>query len=224
MKIWHISDSHTFHYMLNVPQDIDMVIFSGDCSNPMNPVINEHEVRNFIEWFSKLDIKYKIFVAGNHDTSIEKKLVTKFDFQSKGIIYLENDYTEIEGLKIWGSPYTPTYGSWSFMKGRDKINRLWENIPFDIDIVIIHGPPKTILDLSYNRENVLEFCGDKALLNRIKLVEPKLMCFGHIHNCEDIINFGIRKYGNLRTIFSNGTVVTNGKFNGPYNQGNIIEL
>lgn len=224
MKIWHISDSHTFHYMLNIPQDIDMVIFSGDCSNPMNPAINEHEVRNFIEWYSKLNIKYKIFVAGNHDTSIEKGLVTKFDFQSNGIVYLENDYIEIEGLKIWGSPYTPTYGSWSFMKARDKINRVWENIPLDTDVVIIHGPPKTILDLSYNRENILEFCGDSALLKRIKTINPKLMCFGHIHNCEDIVNFGIRKYGNLRTIFSNGTIVTDGKFNGPYNQGNTIEL
>lgn len=225
MKILHISDTHTYHYMLNIPKDIDMIIFSGDCSNPMNPSINEHEVRTFIDWYSKLDIKYKIFVAGNHDTSIEKGYVNKFDFQSKGIVYLENDFTEIEGLKIWGSPYTPTYGNWSFMKARDKIGRIWENIPLDSDIVVVHGPPKGILDSTYNRSGLMEFCGCKSLLTAIKLVNPKLMCFGHIHNMENIINFGTRTIGGQRTIFSNGSIIEDRHFDsGPYNQGNIIEL
>jgi 3',5'-cyclic AMP phosphodiesterase CpdA len=37
MRIWHISDTHTYHNLLEVPTDIDMVIFSGDCSNPRDP-------------------------------------------------------------------------------------------------------------------------------------------------------------------------------------------
>mgnify|MGYP003565119632 FL=1 len=70
MKIWHFSDSHTYHSLLEIPKDVDIVIFSGDCSNPRDPYTNEWEVRDFINWFSSLPIKYKIFVAGNHDTSI----------------------------------------------------------------------------------------------------------------------------------------------------------
>ena len=62
MKIWHISDTHTYHGFLKVPEGIDMVIFSGDCSNPRDPYTNEHEVRNFITWFDSLKIKHKIFV------------------------------------------------------------------------------------------------------------------------------------------------------------------
>ena len=76
MKIWHISDTHTYHRLLEVPTDIDMVIFSGDCSNPRDPYPNEVEVRGFIDWYRSLKIQYKIFVAGNHDTSIENKFVT----------------------------------------------------------------------------------------------------------------------------------------------------
>ena len=30
-KIWHISDTHTYHELLKTPEDIDMIIFSGDC-------------------------------------------------------------------------------------------------------------------------------------------------------------------------------------------------
>jgi predicted phosphodiesterase len=57
MKIWHISDTHTYHNLLNVPSGIDMFIHSGDCSNPRDPYNNEPEVRNFIHWFKSLPIK-----------------------------------------------------------------------------------------------------------------------------------------------------------------------
>src|ERR1700739_4196239 len=136
MKIWHISDTHTYHGLLEVPKNIDIVIFSGDCSNPKDPYKNEQEVRNFIYWYSKLDIKYKIFIAGNHDTSIERGFILKFDFTSNGIIYLENEFVTIDNIKIFGSPYTPTYGEgWAFNKARDKTSRIWETIPDDTDIV-----------------------------------------------------------------------------------------
>ena len=225
MNIWHISDTHTYHELLAVPEDINMVIFSGDCSNPMNPYNNEPEVRAFIDWFSKLDIQYKIFVAGNHDSSIEKGLVTGLDFWKKGIYYLENKGIEIEGLKIWGSPYTPTFGQWAFMKSRDKIDRLWQHIPDDTDILIVHGPPKGILDHSYSPENEYERCGCNALKKHVLFrVKPKLMCFGHIHNTKDIINQGTLSLSGYPTIFSNGSVVEDGRFGKLSSNGNIITL
>ena len=56
MKIWHVSDTHTYHGLLNVPDDIDIVIHSGDCSKLKNPYNNEPEVRDFIDWYSLLPI------------------------------------------------------------------------------------------------------------------------------------------------------------------------
>ena len=225
MKIWHISDTHTFHGLLTIPENIDMVIHSGDVSNPQNQYLNKPEVENFIYWFSKLPIKYKVFVAGNHDTSIEKKLINKIDFQSNGIIYLENDFVEIEGLKIWGSPITPTFGTgWAFNKSRAKTHEVWSKIPDGTDIVVVHGPPKGVLDLSYDRLNQLEFCGDNSLKKKMLSLNPKLVCFGHIHNCEDIINAGTMKLSVSDTIYSNGSVVTDGKFGKLSSNGNIFEI
>lgn len=224
MKIWHISDTHTYHHLLTVPEGIDMVIHSGDCSNPRDPFTNEPQVRDFLTWYHSLDIKYKIYVAGNHDTSIERGLVDKQTFKDLGIIYLENEDVVIEGIKIWGSPNTPTFGNWAFMKARDKINRVWEHIPEDTDIVVVHGPPKGIMDLSYSRENVLEFCGCNALKKRILNIEPKLFLSGHIHNCEDIINAGVLKLSDYKTVFSNGSVVTDGKFGLLSSNGNILDI
>jgi len=225
MKIWHISDTHTFHGVLTIPDGIDMIIHSGDATNPKDPYPNKVEMENFIFWFSKLPIKWKVFVAGNHDTSIEKKLITKLDFASNGIIYLENDFTEIEGIKIWGSPITPTFGTgWAFNKNRAKTHEVWSKIPDGTDIVICHGSPKGILDLSFNVQNELEFCGDNSLKKKMISLNPKLCLFGHIHNCEDIINAGTMKLSITDTLFSNGSVVTDGKFGKLSSNGNIFEL
>lgn len=225
MKVWHISDTHTYHGLLDIPKDIDTVIFSGDCSNPREVIYNEPQVRSFIKWFDSLPIKHKIFVAGNHDTSIERGYITKenFDF---GIHYLENDSICIEGINIWGSPYTPTFGmGWAFNKARHKLHELWVTIPDNTNILISHGPPKGILDLSYNQNNGLERCGCSALYNRCnELKDLKLVCFGHIHNCEDIINAGYMIYENNGTIYSNGSVVTDGKFGKLTSNGNIFDI
>ena len=225
IKIFHFGDSHTFHNEIVVP-DVDIIIFSGDCSNPKDVYINEREVREFIDWFGKLNCKYKIFVAGNHDGSIERKFVDRSDFIQNNIIYLEHESVEIEGLNIFGSPYTPTFGNWSFMKDRAKLDNYWKMIPENSDIVIIHGPPKTILDLSYDRDGKLEFCGDQALYNNIvNRVKPKLMCFGHIHNYENIHNAGTKQLSNHPTIFSNGSCVEDGRFDkGIVNNGNLITI
>jgi Icc-related predicted phosphoesterase len=225
MKIWHISDTHTYHDLLKIPSGIDMVIHSGDCSNPRDPYNNEPEVRDFIDWYKELNIKYKIYVAGNHDTSIEKKLVLKQDFENCGIIYLENESITIEGIKIFGSPHTPNFGNWAFMKERTKLERFWRlAIEEDINILVTHGPPKGILDKSYDRNNNMESCGDKSLLNRVLEVQPSYVLFGHIHNCKDIINAGFQKLSICDTLFSNGSVVTDGKFGKLTSNGNIFEL
>lgn len=223
MRIWHISDTHSYHDLLEIPKNIDVVIHSGDASNARNEYINENEFRKFLTWFDSINIKHKIYVAGNHDTSIEKGLITKDNFNN--IHYLENEHIIIDGFKFFGSPHCPNFGNWAFMKARHKIFKVWENIDLDTDVVITHTPPKTVLDLSYDRLHKLEFCGCGALYKKIvNHIKPKLHLFGHIHNCEGIVNSGTKKLGDLEIIFSNGSVVTDGKFGKLSSNGNIFEL
>lgn len=229
MKIWHFSDSHTYHGLLKVPE-CDVAIFSGDCSNPRDKYANEQEVLNFLCWFG-MEVKatHKIFVAGNHDTSIEAKFVGLDKFNEYGIVYLENESCIIkhgfEEYNVWGSPVTPSFGvGWSFNKKRDKLYDLWQTIPVNTDIVISHGPPKGILDLSFDPSGKLEFCGCEALRKRILVIKPKLVCFGHIHSMDGIDNQGYMKLANNDTIYSNGSVVKDGKFGKISSHGNIFEI
>lgn len=227
MKILHLSDTHGMHAQIPLSRfdGIDMVIHSGDCSN--SPFLHSSmvEITEFLEWYQQIPVRIKLFVAGNHDTAIARKRIDYADMLLRDIIYLENESIEIEGLKIWGSPITPTFGDWSFMKARDKTHEVWKTIPNDTDIVIVHGPPKGVRDLSYNRQNELEMCGDLALTKRIFEIKPKLMLFGHIHNFKDIENQGISKYSKTPTVFSNGSCVEDGKFSyGLTSFGNILEI
>jgi Icc-related predicted phosphoesterase len=227
MKILHISDTHGFHEMFPMERfkDIDVVVHSGDCSNWRDVVKNEQEVRAFLAWYRDVPVAHKIYVAGNHDTSIERNRVTPGDFSQAGIIYLENASTTIDGIKFWGSPHTPTFGEWAFMKSRETIGRVWEHIPEDTDVLIVHGPPKGVRDLSFDRYNNLEFCGDNALRKAVRRIQPKLMLFGHIHDMDGVDNQGVSHYSKYITVFSNGACVDDGKFDkGLTSFGNILTI
>lgn len=224
MRVWHISDTHQYHDQLEIPDNIDLAIHSGDATNQRDPYRNEPEMYKFLEWYSELEIPNKVFVAGNHDTSLERGLIKGDYIERMGICYLFNDSVTIEGLKIWGSPHTPTFGNWAFMKPRNTINRVWDTIPEDADIIVTHGPPKGFLDITNRRDHLQEQTGCSALTKKVMAIQPKLICFGHIHNTRDVYNSGTKQVVGLDTIFSNGACATDGVWGKATSNGNIIEL
>lgn len=198
MKIWFISDTHGLHNNLNIPE-VDLIIHCGDESNNSNPHLNEHESRRFFEWFSVLPAK-KIFVPGNHSTAIYNGLVKPEEYPS--IKFLIHELYEYNGLKIFGSPYTPSFGtSWAYMRKRNRMFDVWENIPNNIDILLTHGPPKGILDLTRDREtNNIVQVGCKSLHNKVMQIKPKIHAFGHIHREAEFYNNGILNIDNITFI------------------------
>ena len=181
MKIVAISDTHSKHRSVKLPGG-DLLIHAGDVSHKGK----KEEVVDFLEWFSRQKFQYKIFIAGNHDFFFEKagdeeirKLIPE------NIIYLKDSGTVINGLKIWGSPFTPWFFNWAFNKKRGvEIRKHWDLIPAGTDILITHGPVYGFLDLVINEEHV----GCQDLLRRVLLIHPKIHVCGHIHE----------SYGNIK--------------------------
>lgn len=221
MKIWTISDTHCKHLELELPDpnEIDMVIHAGDAGGHRDTSFNEAELKEFLRWFDSLPYKYKIYVPGNHDTSIEAEM---FDFKEYTDIHvLIHESITIEGINIFGSPYTPTFGvGWSYNKARHKIDNYWKQIPEDVNIVVTHGPPKGILDLTAHN-NYPEQCGDKSLLNKVLDIKPKYHIFGHIHDEPSCYNAGTFKPSSIETTFVNASI-NNLSYN-VINNGIIIE-
>lgn len=222
MKIWTISDTHCEHRMLNLPdpKDIDVVIHAGDAGGHRELSINDAQIRDFLEWFESLPYKYKIYVPGNHDTSIANGF---HDFtRYPSVILLDHKSIEIEGVKIFGSPYTPSFGhGWAYNVARHKIGVYWDEIPDDIDIVVTHGPPKGILDTTVSRDGSIQKAGCASLLNNIKRTAPKYHIFGHFHDESGVLNCGKFTPVNSKTTYIN-TCVMNLKYQ-VVNNGNIIE-
>ncbi len=194
MKILFISDTHGQHRKLQKLPQADILIHGGDVSKHGE----DHEVEDFIKWFSKLDFRYKIFIAGNHDFYFEDETVNRIQrMLTENSYYLCNTGISIEGINFWGSPITPTYFNWAFNKDRGKeINKYWNKIPKNTDVLITHGPPFGILDLTKPGLKV----GCENLLKKVKLIKPKYHLFGHIHEA-----YGI--YKNTYTTFVNGSIL-----------------
>lgn len=175
------SDTHNKHREFNL-RGGDILIHSGDATGRGQ----NKEIHAFLTWFEKQPYRYKIFVPGNHDFGFEKETAMyREECKKRNIILLIDEKIEIEGLKIYGSPYTPTFFNWAFMRDRgEKIKRHWDAIPDDTHILITHGPAYQIRDgvKNYYRPEG-EFVGCMDLRIRIEeLKELKLHVFGHIHD------------------------------------------
>ncbi len=55
---------------------------------------------------------------------------------------MEDEPTNVYGIKIWGSPWQPWFYDWGFNLERgEKCLEKWNLIPKDTDILLTHGPP-----------------------------------------------------------------------------------
>lgn len=174
MRIVCISDTHGFHEALQLPKG-DLIIHAGDISKRGT----YEQIHSFLNWFSKLDFKYKVFIAGNHDFYLERAPMHEIkELIPSNVIYLNDSGTEIEGLKIWGSPIQPWFNDWAFNRQRgEDIQKHWDKIPENTDILIAHGPAYGILDRTTRNERV----GCMDLLRKIEKIQPELFVSGHIH-------------------------------------------
>jgi Icc-related predicted phosphoesterase len=183
----------------------DLLIHSGDISS----LGRKSEVERFVKWFNDIDnYTNKVFIAGNHDMTFDREQLlrdklayfegkTEYDTECAegkpdwlkellgihlrpNVSYLENSDVTIDGIKIWGSPVTPSFGyGWGFNKDRGyDINEVWNTIPMDTNIVITHGPIYGYCDRT-SREGLNVGCAD--LYHRLNEVKPQLHFSGHIH-------------------------------------------
>lgn len=188
-----ISDTHELHRELEVP-DGDILIHSGDFTYVGEP----DAIKDFVEWLVALPHKHKVFIAGNHEVTLDHTLseghiARRFgmvgDFKAlreyvalprEGVHYLLDREVEVDGLRIYGAPWQPSFGGWGFNRDRGRhISTKWDSIPAGVDVLVTHGPPYGKGDLLDTNERV----GCAALLYQVQeRVRPRVHVFGHIHH------------------------------------------
>ena len=188
-----ISDTHNMHEGLTKElndlyrSENDILLHAGDvCEGG-----TLSELKCVDKWFGKLPYKHKYVISGNMDgMGLEEEHVDGHHiFQNA--IYLEHELCEIRlankhksKISLFGSPYTPKFFG-GFQIDDDKHGQqLWSQVPANVDILMVHGPPKGILGRTSSGYSVGDRVLRKEILNRIK---PKVVVFGHVHPSNDVI-------------------------------------
>jgi predicted phosphodiesterase len=178
MKILHLSDTHGHHRELEALPLADVVVHSGD--------ITYHgtydEVIDFVDWFSRLPFEYKVFIAGNHDFALAGEKGNGIDVCERinallpeHTYYLCHSGVTIQGIHFYGVPmFRATIDDTSYEK-------FYPAIPHNTDVLVTHQPPMGILDGGEYQGKPHHY-GNSLLLERVRVVSPKLHLFGHDHN------------------------------------------
>lgn len=78
-------------------------------------------------------------------------------------------------LRVYASPFTPSAGDWGFQFRRSQGHDF--SIDKNTDVVITHGPPRGVLDITDSGQHA----GCRDLFAAVARSRPRLHCFGHIH-------------------------------------------
>jgi Icc-related predicted phosphoesterase len=150
----------------------------------------------FLPWLKKQPAKYKIFVFGNHDFVGEELDIDEMNRQFNhpmltsphNIFCLQDSLVEIEGYKIWGTPWQLEFYQWAFNLKEHQLGLKYNLIPADTDIIVSPGPPYGFGDMVPTRRPMddrwpgSEHVGSPSLTEKIKEIQPKLVVYGHIHS------------------------------------------
>ncbi len=187
----------------------DLLIVAGDLTARDEP---EQHFR-FEEWLEEQDYIKKIVIAGNHDGF----LVNRGPHMFAGAEYLLDSGLSWWGLKIWGSPWTPTFCNWHFMKDRGKeIRKMWDLIPKDTEILITHGPAYGLLDtVDISSKAVYgRHAGCEELRKVVeRLPKLKLHVFGHIHEGYGQVMLKRPGYGDENNVLCVNASIMDGHYN-----------
>jgi len=186
MIIYALSDMHG--RLPDVPE-CDICIIGGDICPVENHKLSyqaEWLDTTFRAWLKKIPAKHIVGVAGNHDIIFEdapERIPKNLPWT-----YLLDEMVEIEGVKIYGTPYQRYFNGWPFMKTEEELEVLWKDMPV-CDIVVCHGPP-------FEAGDYVAFAGPQGstvLARKLQELNIPWCITGHIHE-----GFGIHQLGNTK--------------------------
>lgn len=197
MRIVCVSDTHGFHKYTEVP-DGDVLVYGGDLTKHGSLA----DVEAFDRWFGSFPHRHKVVIVGNHDFCFQEE-PAEARARLTSAIYLQDSGCEIDGLTFYGSPWTPVFFDWAFMQPDEDLAAKWALIPSRVDVLLTHGPPHGILDMT----NRGEHAGSLTLLHRVYEVKPRLHVFGHIHEAAGRFDHAGTVFVNASTQMGKGSGV-----------------
>lgn len=173
MRIVVVADTHRFEEDLPAVPDGDVLVHAGDACRGGSL----DELAGALAFLRAMPHRHKLFVAGNHDKALQRQPREARALMGD-IRHLEDEGVELDGVRFWGSPWTPVFHDWAFMLERGApLREKWRLIPEGVHVLITHGPPRGFGDAPVDGRGA----GCDDLLARVQEVRPLLHVYGHIH-------------------------------------------
>ncbi len=185
LRIVAVADTHTFQDDLGALPEGDVFVHAGDMLRQGTLA----ELAPVAAWIRSLPHRHKVVVAGNHDWCFarEGERARACALLGPEVVYLQDEVADIDGVRVWGSPWQPAFNDWAFNLPRgEALAEKWALIPDQVDVLVTHGPPRGIGDdaghevLQGPNSYLLRY-GCEELLRAVERVRPALHLFGHIH-------------------------------------------
>jgi Icc-related predicted phosphoesterase len=176
MKVVAISDLHGhLPKVENMPEG-EVLAIAGDLC-PGKGLTNQFSWLDeaFRAWLALLPYRHVVATWGNHDWAGE--YTSRIQLLRLPVHWLVDSGVVLEGVRFWGAPWTMPINHWAFMKPDHEASRHWDKIWDDADVVVVHGPPFGVGDLTTHGDRP----GSRSLRARLEVVQPQLAVFGHIH-------------------------------------------
>lgn len=166
----------------------DLLVIAGDVC-PAESASDQRAwlTETFEPWLRRQSSKEILGVAGNWDfiAAEDRELMRSLSWT-----YLENENTEILGLRVFGSPLSLPYGVFPFTASEELLAQLWRSIAEDVNLLVIHGPAYGLGDLTAAGTHA----GSRSLLKRLdELPQLQALVCGHIHEAA-----GRGEHGHIR--------------------------
>lgn len=165
MRFVCISDTHGKHWLMDIPKG-DVLIHCGDILF-QDRGHGTQGLIDFNNFLSTLPHSHKIVIAGNHDKICAQHSQAEVQSLLCSCIYLDNQLTMVNGLRIYGLPHSRVFGSQNsaFQLEPGELSAVLDRVPTDLDVLMTH---------------VGAHCDLTA--DMVSRVQPKVHVFGHFHN------------------------------------------
>jgi Icc-related predicted phosphoesterase len=172
---WLRSQKYKYKKVIVIAGNHDSYLYDG-FDNPFFLPFSDYEADSrdkipFAEYLCDSGTEFEYAVQVSHPAST--------DYVSIDVLMYEH-----RKLKIWGSPWTLRFKGMNpncmafTVDTEEELAEKWALIPDDVDILVTHGPPFTILDITADGRQL----GSTSLMSEhMRRLRPKLWVWGHIH-------------------------------------------